>query len=222
MASRNLGETVLGRPYIAGRGRGREAPAWTCLKAINDSNVWSNSLHLCGVMRQTDCQGLVVSVPALVPHRLAKGAVGSLKGRVPLLPSARLLGCEWWALLAGPAHERMNAQSCRVWAGPGVRRWYLVSEAGLAHACLGGFPRGVGCQGLVVSAPALVPHRLAKGAVGSLKERVPLLPSVWLLGCEWWTLLAGQANRQHGESALGGQHSISRTNNSWTREWRNL
>jgi hypothetical protein len=41
---------------------------------------------------------------------------------------------------------------------------------------LGGFPRGVGCQGLVVSAPALVPHRLAKGAVGSLKGRVPLLP----------------------------------------------
>jgi hypothetical protein len=68
------------------------------------------------------CQGLVVSAPALVPHRLAKGAVGSLKGRVPLLPSAWLLGCEWWALLARPAHERMNARSCRVWAGPGVGR----------------------------------------------------------------------------------------------------
>jgi hypothetical protein len=70
----------------------------------------------------TLCQGPVVSAPALVPHRLAKGAVGSLKGRVSLLPLACLLGCEWWALLARPAHERMNARSCRVWAGPGVGR----------------------------------------------------------------------------------------------------
>jgi hypothetical protein len=60
--------------------------------------------------------------PGLVPHWLAKGAVGSLKGRVPLLSSAWLLGCEWWALLARPVHERMNARSCRVWAGPGVGR----------------------------------------------------------------------------------------------------
>jgi hypothetical protein len=60
--------------------------------------------------------------PGLVPHWLAKGTVGSLKGRVPLLPSAWLLGCEWWALLAGSAHERMNARSCRVWARPGVGR----------------------------------------------------------------------------------------------------
>jgi hypothetical protein len=50
---------------------------------------------------------------------------------------------------------------------------------------LGGFPRGVGCQGLVVSVPALVPHRLAKGAVGSLKGRVPLLPSAWLGSLGW-------------------------------------
>jgi hypothetical protein len=63
-----------------------------------------------------------VSAPVLVPHRLAKGAVGSLKGRVSLLPSAWLLGCEWWTLLARSAHERMNVQSCRVWAGPGVGR----------------------------------------------------------------------------------------------------
>jgi hypothetical protein len=80
--------------------------------------------HAClgGFPRGVGCQGLVVSAPALVPHRLAKGAVGSLKGRVPLLPSAWLLGCEWWALLAGPTHERMNARSCRVWAEPGVGR----------------------------------------------------------------------------------------------------
>jgi hypothetical protein len=68
------------------------------------------------------CQGPVVSAPALVAHRLAKGAIGSLKGRVPLLSSAWLLGCEWWALLAGPAYERMNTRSCRVWARPGVGR----------------------------------------------------------------------------------------------------
>jgi hypothetical protein len=75
-----------------------------------------------GLPKGVGCQGPVVSALALVPHRLAKGAVGSLKGRVPLLSSAWLLGCEWWALLAWPAHERMYARSCRVWAGLGVGR----------------------------------------------------------------------------------------------------
>lgn len=35
-----------------------------------------------------ECQGPIVSVPALVPHWLVKGAMGSLKGRVSLLSSA--------------------------------------------------------------------------------------------------------------------------------------
>jgi hypothetical protein len=70
-----------------------------------------------------------------------------------------------------------------------------VGGAGVAagegdDVCAGDLARA--CQGLVVSAPALVLHRLAKGAVGSLKGRVPLLPSAWLLGCEWWALLAGE------------------------------
>jgi hypothetical protein len=84
------------------------------------------------------CKGLVVSAPALVPHRLAKGAVGSLKGRVSLLPSAWLLGCEWWALLAGPAHERMNARSCRVW------RWWALG--GLAQWVRYNWYRSLHCR----------------------------------------------------------------------------
>jgi hypothetical protein len=44
------------------------------------------------------------------------------------------LGCEWWALLAGPAHERMNVQSCRVWARPGVGRWHKQSRTSLSTA----------------------------------------------------------------------------------------
>jgi hypothetical protein len=129
--------------------------------------------------------------------------MGSLKGRVPLLSLAWLLGCEWWALLVGPAHERMNARSCRVWAGLGVGRRHLVSEPGWPMPALGGFPRGVGCQGPVVSASALVPHRLAKGAVGNLKGRVPLLSLVWLLGCEWWTLSAEPAHERMNARSYG-------------------
>jgi hypothetical protein len=92
---------------------------------------------------------------------------------------------------AGPrAHERPKLSSVG-WA----RGWTPTSgiRTRLAHACLGRLPKGVGCQGPVVSASALVPHRLAKGAVGNLKGRVPLLSLVWLLGCEWWTLSAEPA-----------------------------
>jgi hypothetical protein len=80
------------------------------------------------------------------------------------------LGCEWWALLAGPAHERMNARSCRVWAGSGLDADIWYRSPVWPMPALGGFLRGVGCQGPVVSASALVPHRLTKGAVGSLKR----------------------------------------------------
>jgi hypothetical protein len=68
-----------------------------------------------------DCQGAGQCL-GFSPTSVSLGAVDSLKGRVSLLSSAWLLRCEWWALLAGPAHERMNAQSCRVWADPRVGR----------------------------------------------------------------------------------------------------
>jgi hypothetical protein len=125
------------------------------------------------------CQGPVVSAPALVPHRLAKGVVGSLKGRVPLLSSAWLLGCEWWALLAGPTHERMNARSCRVWAGPGVGRchadiWYRspVWPMPALGASKGGGMSGAGSQ-----RPGFSPTSASQGGRGQLKRESPLLSS---------------------------------------------
>jgi hypothetical protein len=95
------------------------AGGWTLTSGIR---AWLAHACLGRLPKGVGCQGPVVSALALVPHRLAKGAVGSLKGRAPLLSSAWLLGCEWWALLAGPGHERMNARSYRVWAGPRVGR----------------------------------------------------------------------------------------------------
>jgi hypothetical protein len=58
--------------------------------------------------------------PGFSPTSASQGGRGQLKRESPLLSSAWLLGCEWWALLARPAHERMNARSCRVWTGSGL------------------------------------------------------------------------------------------------------
>jgi hypothetical protein len=85
------------------------------------------------------------------PKSQADERRGTLPFKLPTAPLASRCGTKAGALTTSPWHVRgryacPGLVSPRL-AMPGVGRWHLVSEPGLAYACLGGLSKGGGMLG---------------------------------------------------------------------------